>query len=124
MARSKSLAAMSVYALIKMRDDIGHVLSNKVGELQRQLASLTGGASIGHGRKRGPKLGRKAHLLKGRKVEPKYKGPGGETWAGRGATPRWMVEAVKGGAKKEDFLIAKSAAASKKSSAKKSSRKK
>ena len=122
MAKSQSLAAMSVDALLKLRDDIGSMLSKKAGELQRQLASLTGSGSIGSG-KRGRKPG-KVHSLKGRTVEPKYKGPAGETWAGRGATPRWMVEAVKGGAKKEDFLIAKTAAATKKSSAKKSNRKK
>lgn len=113
--KSQSLASMSVDALLKLRDDIGSVLSKKMGELQRQLASLTGG-EIGNGRKRGRKPG-KAHSLKGRKVAPKYKGPGGETWAGRGATPRWMAEAIKGGAKKEDFLIAD--AVSKKKAAKK-----
>lgn len=109
MAKSQSLASMSVDALLKLRDDIGSVLSKKVGELRRQLASL-GGDSVGHGK-------RKVGSLKGRKVAPKYKGPGGETWAGRGATPRWLVEAVKGGAKKEDFLIA--AAPKKKRAAKK-----
>jgi len=41
--------------------------------------------------------------LKGRKVPPKYRGPSGETWAGRGARPRW------GGKKLDDFLIDKSA---------------
>lgn len=100
MAKSQSLASLSVDALLKMRDDIGSVLSKKMGELQRQLASLTG-TDVANGRKRGRKPG----SLKGRKVAPKYKGPGGELWAGRGATPRWMAEAVKGGAKKEDFAI-------------------
>jgi DNA-binding protein H-NS len=119
MAKSQNLASMSVDALLKLRDDIGSMLSKKAGELKRQLSALTG-TDVGNGRKRG----RKAGSLKGRKVAPKYKGPGGETWAGRGATPRWMAEAVKGGAKKDDFLIAKAAASSKKSSAKKSSRKK
>jgi DNA-binding protein H-NS len=112
MAKSQSLASMSVDALLKLRDDIGTVLSKKVGELRRQLASLTGNGSIGSG-----KRGRKAGALKGRKVAPKYRGPGGENWAGRGAMPRWMAEAIKGGAKKEDFLIV--GAAKKKKVAKK-----
>ena len=47
--------------------------------------------------------------LKGRKVPPKYRGPSGETWAGRGARPRWLVAAIKGGRKLDDFLIDKSA---------------
>ena len=47
--------------------------------------------------------------MKGRKVPPKYRGPSGETWAGRGVRPRWLVAAIKGGKKLEDFLIDKSA---------------
>ena len=47
--------------------------------------------------------------LKGRKVPPKYHGPSGETWAGRGARPRWLVAAIKGGKKLDEFLIDKSA---------------
>ena len=46
-------------------------------------------------------------VLKGKKVPPKYRGPSGETWAGRGAKPRWLVAAVKGGKKIDDFLIDK-----------------
>jgi DNA-binding protein H-NS len=52
---------------------------------------------------------RRRKTLKGRKVPPKYRGPSGETWAGRGATPRWLVAAIKGGKKLDDFLIDKSA---------------
>jgi DNA-binding protein H-NS len=123
MAKSQSLASMSVDALLKLRDNIGLMLSKKAGELQRQLASLTGGESSGGGKRRGRPPG-KAHSLKGRTVAPKYRSPDGVGWAGRGATPRWLQEAMKGGAKKEDFLIAKSAAVSKKSASKKSGRKK
>jgi DNA-binding protein H-NS len=47
--------------------------------------------------------------LKGRKVPPKYRGPSGDTWAGRGARPKWLVAAIKGGMKPDDFLIDKSA---------------
>lgn len=122
MAKSQSLASMSVDALLKLRDDIGSMLSKKAGELQRQLASLTGTGTIGSGKRRGPRPG-KVHSLKGRTVEAKYRSPDGIGWAGRGATPRWMAEAIKGGAKKEDFLIAKGAAASSKKSASKKSRK-
>jgi H-NS histone family len=35
--------------------------------------------------------------------------PSGETWAGRGARPRWLVAAIKRGKKLDDFLIDKSA---------------
>ena len=43
--------------------------------------------------------------LKGKKVPPKYRSPSGDTWAGRGAKPRWMVAALKKGKKIESFLI-------------------
>jgi DNA-binding protein H-NS len=45
--------------------------------------------------------------MKGRKVPPKYRSPSGETWAGRGAKPKWMVEALTKGKKVEDFSIDK-----------------
>jgi DNA-binding protein H-NS len=43
------------------------------------------------------------------KVAPKYRGPGGLTWAGRGLMPIWLRQAVAKGKKKEDFLIKKAA---------------
>jgi DNA-binding protein H-NS len=52
--------------------------------------------------------------MKGRKVSPKYRGPSGETWAGRGATPRWLKAAIKEGKKVGDFLIEKTAVKGKK----------
>jgi DNA-binding protein H-NS len=58
-----------------------------------------------------PRAGRKrTSPLKGAKVAPKYRGPSGETWAGRGARPRWLVDAMKKSGKKLDaYLIDKSA---------------
>jgi DNA-binding protein H-NS len=45
--------------------------------------------------------------LKGQKVKPKYRNPAkrGETWSGRGLRPKWLVAAMKGGKKLEDFAI-------------------
>ena len=45
--------------------------------------------------------------MKGKKVPPKYRSPEGETWAGRGAIPRWLKAAIEEGGKLEDFLIDK-----------------
>ena len=90
-----NLASMSVEALIKMRDDIGKILNQKTEQLQSQLAAL------GLGDARRDKRG--ASKMKGRKVTPKYRNPKNrsETWAGRGATPRWMAAAIKAGKKKK-----------------------
>src|SRR5262249_20858656 len=91
-----NLVSMSVDALLQLREDVGRALSSRAGDLQRQLAAL--GKDVGAG-------GRgRSSTLKGTTVAPKYRGPGGETWAGRGAMPRWMAAAIKEGKKRDDFL--------------------
>ena len=102
-----NLAAMSVEALLQLRDNIGDTLSRRANQLQQQLATLGDGGWISSGKKARGKP--KASSLKGRKVAPKYRNPKNrtETWAGRGARPRWLVAAIKGGKKLEDFLINK-----------------
>src|SRR5215203_3976895 len=103
MARTKSLASMSVEALLQMRADIASALARRADELQRALASL--GAR--------PRQASKRKSLAGRKVAAKYRGPSGETWAGRGAQPRWLTAALKEGKRREDFLINKPKSAKK-----------
>lgn len=39
-------------------------------------------------------------------VAAKYKGPNGETWSGRGLTPRWLSTLIAQGQSKESFAIA------------------
>jgi DNA-binding protein H-NS len=99
MARPKNLALMPVDALLKMRAEIGAVLSRKAADLQRQLASVGSYGGLGRTSRR--------KSLAGRKVAPKYRSPAGETWAGRGAQPRWLTAAIKSGKKRNDFLIEK-----------------
>ena len=41
----------------------------------------------------------------GSTVAPKYRGPDGQTWSGRGLTPRWMTSLIEQGRTKDDFLI-------------------
>lgn len=38
-------------------------------------------------------------------VVAKYRGPNGETWSGRGLTPRWLAALVAEGKTKEEFAI-------------------
>ena len=92
-----NLSGMSVEGLMDLRERIDETLNRRRAELQQQLAAL-GGARVVRGG---------ASVLKGRKVPPKYRSPSGETWAGRGARPRWLVAAIKGGKKLDDFLIDK-----------------
>ena len=99
----QNLAAISVDALIKLRDDIGTILSRKADDLKAQLANLSGSTKVGNGKANG-----RGKSLKGRKVAPKYRSKKDPalTWAGRGATPVWMRDEMKAGKLKKDaFLI-------------------
>jgi DNA-binding protein H-NS len=97
-----NLSRMTVEALMDLRKRVDEMLHRRRAELEKQLErfAVVGGARVVRGR---------GSALKGRKVSPKYRGPSGETWAGRGARPRWLVAAIKGGKKLDDFLIDKSA---------------
>ena len=39
-------------------------------------------------------------------VAAKYRGPNGETWSGRGLTPKWLSTLIAQGSTKEQYLIA------------------
>ena len=43
-------------------------------------------------------------------VEAKYIGPDGQTWSGRGLSPKWLVALITNGAKRADYLIQKASA--------------
>jgi DNA-binding protein H-NS len=96
-----SLSGMTVEALMDLRRRVDEMLHERRAELERQLQRMdvVGGARVVQGG---------GSVLKGRKVPPKYRGPSGETWAGRGAKPTWLVAAIRGGKKLDDFLIDKS----------------
>jgi DNA-binding protein H-NS len=92
-----NLSAMSVDALLKLQSDIEKTLSSRAAQLRSDLSKLSGGSL------------KRSHPLKGRKAPVKYRSPSGETWAGRGAKPRWLVAAMKKGKKLDDFLIKRKA---------------
>src|SRR5215470_2210897 len=96
-----NLSEMTVEALMDLRKRVDETLHHRRAELEKQLERIT---VVGN--RRVVRGGGSA--LKGMKVPPKYRAPSGETWAGRGAKPRWLVAAIKSG-KKLDFLIDKSA---------------
>ena len=96
-----NLSGMTVEALMDLRERVDGTLHQRRAELQRQLERMgVGGTRVVRGA---------GSALKGRKVPPKYRSPSGETWAGRGAKPGWLVAAIKRGKKPDDFLIEKSA---------------
>jgi len=89
---------MTVEALMDLRQRVDEMLLERGADLEKQLERMTvvGGARAVRGG---------GSALRGRKVPPKYRSRSGETWAGRGQRPKWMVEALKKGKKAEDFLI-------------------
>jgi DNA-binding protein H-NS len=117
-----NLRGMDVDALLSLRTEIDKRLSEKRNELEKQLSRL-GAESGGLGPARTARGWGRRSAMKGRKVPPKFRGPGGETWAGRGARPRWLAALLKQGRKLEEFAIDKAAAARKRVVAKKSRRK-
>jgi DNA-binding protein H-NS len=111
-----NLKNMDVDGLLALRGDVEDALKERARDLERQIALLDGGEVKRRGRPPGKPV--RTSAMKGVKVAPKYRGPNGETWAGRGATPRWLKALVKEGHSVEEFLIGagrrKAAAAAKK----------
>jgi len=102
-----NLSGMTVEALMDLRVRVDQML---LTEIEKQLERMDRIdrtiAMVGRRRVGGRGAG---NALKGMKVPPKYRGPSGETWTGRGVRPRWLVAAIKGGKELEHFLIDKSA---------------
>jgi DNA-binding protein H-NS len=94
-----NLSGMTVEALMDLRERVDEMLLERRAEIEERLRRIAVVRRVVRG-------GRSA--LRGRKVPPKYRGPSGETWAVRGARPRWLVAAIKGGRKLDNFLIDKS----------------
>jgi DNA-binding protein H-NS len=87
---------MSVDALLKLRGDIDQVLTRRAAQLRKELFKLSGPGGGGKGG---------TSPLKGRRVPVKYRDRQGNTWAGRGAQPKWLRARLKAGAKLRDFEV-------------------
>jgi DNA-binding protein H-NS len=85
----------------------------KVKDLMKKLGvtleDLKGAAALNQGlRPRGrprKKGSEKTLKLAERKVAIKYRDENGNTWTGRGKTPRWLAEAERGGKSREAFKV-------------------
>src|SRR5262245_62064009 len=96
-----NLSGMKIEELMDLQKRIEEMLGKQRWEIEKQLERMDKAIAVVSGAR-----GRRS-ALKGTKLAPKYKAPSGETWAGRGAKPRWLVNAIKGGKKIDDFLIDK-----------------
>jgi DNA-binding protein H-NS len=98
--KKSSLDTLSNQALCKLRDEIAEELKSRAENLQRAIDHLVGPTSSANTEHRGGPR-------KGYKVAPKYEGPHGEKWSGRGKKPRWLTIAMSEGKQFNDFLIGK-----------------
>lgn len=83
-----NLHTMNVDDLIELRNKVNATLTDKLEELNKRIASKSETPV--------------KRSLAGKKIPPKYRGPNGETWSGRGVHPRWMK-----GRNPDKFLIKK-----------------
>jgi DNA-binding protein H-NS len=113
--KATNLSKISIDELCELRAQVDRHLAQRHLDLER-LLSITTTPTRGKTRRGGS--------TKGIKVKPKYRGPKGETWAGRGLRPRWLVALVKRGHKVEEYEIGRKTAARKRTPMKKSRRKK
>lgn len=97
-----SLTTLSNEALCKLRDEIATLLKSRAEDLKRELDRLTGGA-VANGRSANGRDNGSTAVRK--KAAPKYRGPDGETWTGRGMKPRWLTRAMNEGKQLKDFMI-------------------
>jgi DNA-binding protein H-NS len=97
--KKSSFASLSNEALCKLRDEIAALLKTRAENLRKELELLTGGEIPEDNG------GTLAATPPRKKIAPKYRGPDGCTWTGRGMMPRWLASALKEGKKLEDFLI-------------------
>jgi DNA-binding protein H-NS len=88
------IAKMDFESLMTLRQKIDAELIKHRDKIRQNLRLLGGPTQA--------RAYRKSSLI-GTKVPPKYRGPRGETWAGRGAIPRWIKAS---GKRPEAFLIA------------------
>ncbi|MCK8786762.1 H-NS histone family protein [Roseomonas sp. NAR14] len=90
------------------REDALQALKTEMEERAKQLG-LSVGDLFGyappesHDSARG---GRKPRKDAGKTIEPKYRGPNGEEWTGRGRKPKWLMAAEADGKDPEQFRIA------------------
>jgi DNA-binding protein H-NS len=81
------------------------------GITAKDLQAAIGGKLMRRQSKGGKRLALPAKKSKskskfaGTSVAAKFRGPNGETWSGRGLSPRWLSALVSQGKTKEDFAV-------------------
>ena len=102
------IAGYSFEDLHEIRKQIdAEIASRKAGEIKALRVKITEGAhalGISIEEILGIRAKRETKHAKG-KLPPKYRGPSGEEWSGKGPAPKWMKPLLAKGKTKADFLI-------------------
>jgi DNA-binding protein H-NS len=102
MKLSRKFADLDVGALLDLRDEIDTKLHSLRSTLADQLAAI--GGAVGIGRRKVGRPRKAGSPLAGRKAAAKFRDPdSGATWAGRGATPRWLRAYEAAGRSRDEF---------------------
>ena len=75
------------------------------GITPKNLQSASDGSVKSKAKVSSKSMRKKNHTTGTTTVAAKYRGPNGETWSGRGLTPRWLVTLIAQGNNKEEFVI-------------------
>jgi DNA-binding protein H-NS len=77
------------------------------GITAKDLQSKSGKARAAKGKAKtsGKRLPTQSKSKSGAVVAAKFRGPNGETWSGRGLTPRWLAALIAQGQTKEAFAV-------------------
>lgn len=118
---ANQFAALTLVELTAQKEILEQTIAEKVAEARADIqARVDALASFGGAQPPAPAKrqynkrnatapgapGEKVHALKGRPVPPKFRGPNGETWSGRGLAPRWLTALEQGGKKRDKYRIA------------------
>ncbi|WP_436278834.1 H-NS histone family protein [Solimonas soli] len=88
--------------MTRQAEDLRHAEIEKVIAEIREKMEKYGLTVADLGLEKSPKRGAK----KAAKVAAKYRNPAtGETWSGRGRTPKWLADAEAKGQKRESFAV-------------------
>jgi len=98
--KAKDFNATVKEILVKMQA-FGITVKDLQSPKAAKLGKSGGSAKVKLATAKAPKAARKA----GTPVAAKYRGPNGETWSGRGLTPKWLSALVAQGQSKETFAV-------------------
>ncbi|HIJ83393.1 MAG: histidinol phosphate phosphatase [Magnetococcales bacterium] len=107
-----NLENLPLEELVSLSADLDGLIKKKRREKSKQirmqineLAKVAGYESVEEFIE--SQTGRMTRSDKGMKLPPKYRNPQnhGQTWSGKGPTPKWLREYENGGRNREDFRI-------------------